>query len=282
MQQPICIYHKNCADGFGAAWAVWRALGDDAQYVAASHGDLPPECDGRDVIIVDYSYKREVLDQLAKNANRVILLDHHISAQDELMPLLEDGTIEGIFDMQKSGAILAWEWFHPNVPAPRLLQHIQDRDLWRFELSGTREITAALFSYEYDFNIWQQLVDSDLEHLLQDGRAISRKHLKDVNSICRSGSYRMTILGHDVPVVNVPPLWSSDAGHILGKGEPFAVCYWDNEHCRMFSLRSASDGVNVAKIAAHFGGGGHQHAAGFKVAHDQLATLADKPATMEL
>jgi hypothetical protein len=27
MKPDICIYHGNCADGFGAAWAVRRRFG---------------------------------------------------------------------------------------------------------------------------------------------------------------------------------------------------------------------------------------------------------------
>ena len=274
MNRPLCIYHANCADGFGAAWSVWKALGETADYVAAHHGEPPPDCRGREVIIVDYSYSRAVLETLAEQASRVILLDHHQSAEQELAPLLAAGTIEGEFDMERSGAMMAWQWFHPGTAAPTLLRHIEDRDLWRFALDGTREVTAALFSYPHDFALWDELMAGEITLLRRDGEAIYRKHRRDVESLCETGRHRLTILGHDVPGVNAPPAWSSDAGELLGRNEPFAACYWDNGETRAFSLRSAPDGLDVAEIAKAFGGGGHRHAAGFRLRNDQMHLLA--------
>jgi hypothetical protein len=75
----------------------------------------------------------------------------------------------------------------------------------------------------------------------------------------------MVIGGYDVPVANLPYIHSSDAGHIMDAGEAFAACYWDVFDGRIFSLRSAEDGVDVQAVAKQYGGGGHPHAAGFKV-----------------
>lgn len=36
--KPLVLYHANCADGFGAAFAAWLKLGDEAEYVACSYG----------------------------------------------------------------------------------------------------------------------------------------------------------------------------------------------------------------------------------------------------
>ena len=33
-RKKMCIYHGNCADGFGAAWVVRKALGSDVEFVA--------------------------------------------------------------------------------------------------------------------------------------------------------------------------------------------------------------------------------------------------------
>ena len=51
----------------------------------------------------------------------------------------------------------------------------------------------------------------------------------------------------------------------MAQGEPFAACYWDTEGARVFSLRSADDGLDVSEIAKQYGGGGHVRAAGFSV-----------------
>jgi oligoribonuclease NrnB/cAMP/cGMP phosphodiesterase (DHH superfamily) len=270
--KKLCIYHGGCADGFGAAMAVKMALGDTVEFYAGVHQHAPPDVKERDVIIVDFSYKRPVLITLAQQAKRILILDHHLSAAKDLVDLPDNVTT--VFDMNRSGAVIAWEYFHQKKPIPKLLLHIQDNDLWRFELEGTKEIIASVFSYPHDFTLWERLIHSDLKQLRQDGIAIERKHRKDVNRLIASSAYRMVIAGYDVPVLNAPYFYSSDAGHIMGKNEPFAACYHDNATKRSFSLRSEKEGVDVSKIAVMFGGGGHQHAAGFSLPFEALDTLA--------
>jgi oligoribonuclease NrnB/cAMP/cGMP phosphodiesterase (DHH superfamily) len=271
--KKLCIYHGGCADGFGAAMAVKMALGDTVEFYAGVHQQTPPNVEEREVIIVDFSYKRPVLIALAKQAKQILILDHHLSAEKDLIDLPDNVTT--VFDMKRSGAVITWEYFHPKKTIPALLLHIQDNDLWRFELEGTREIIASLFSYSHDFALWESFIHSDLKQLHQDGIAIARKHIKDVKRLIASSTYRMVIAGYNVPVLNAPYFYSSDAGHIMGENEPFAACYQDNATKRTFSLRSEEEGLDVSKIAVKFGGGGHQHAAGFSLSFADLETLAD-------
>ncbi len=273
LMKKLCIYHGNCADGFGAAMAVKMALKDTVEFYAGAHQQAPPDVENREVVIVDFSYKRDVLIAMAKQAKSILILDHHVSAEKDLVDLPDNVTT--IFDMNRSGAVLAWEYFHSGKAIPALLLHIQDRDLWRFEREGTREIMAGISSYPQDFALWETFIDSDLEHLRQEGNAIERNHMKNVNKLIAGSSYRMVIAGYDVPVLNAPGLFSSDAGHIMGENEPFAACYSDTEKHRNFSLRSADDGIDVAEICIKFGGGGHKHAAGFSIPLADLALLAD-------
>jgi len=286
----LCIYHANCADGFGAAWVVrhWaQRTGREIEFHAATYGNPPPDAAGRNVIMVDFSYKRLVLENMLrssdiKQAHTILILDHHETAQKELAGIVEPNRYEpelwradweqwlswpvrALFDMDKSGAGLAWDFFFPGEPRPDLINHIEDRDLWRFRLSGTREIQAALFSYPYDFDVWDGLMKRDVLALEADGHAIERKHHKDIAELVGVAKRRMVIGGVSVPVANLPYTLTSDAGHLMAKGEPFAACYWDTPDGRVFSLRSQNDGANVAEIAASYGGGGHKHAAGFRV-----------------
>jgi nanoRNase/pAp phosphatase (c-di-AMP/oligoRNAs hydrolase) len=63
-------------------------------------------------------------------------------------------------------------------------------------------------------------------------------------------------------------MFASDIGNLLSEDVPFAASYFDSEHSRMFSLRSRPGGLNVSLIAERYNGGGHEHAAGFKVDRD--------------
>ncbi len=268
----LCIYHANCLDGFGAAWAVHHALGEGVSFFAGIHAQRPPCVDGMDVFLVDFSYKKELLLDMLETAASITILDHHVSAAEDLSELLETGKINGLFDMNKSGAMLAWEWFNQGQQAPALIEYIQDRDLWSFKLEDAREICSALSSYPHDFKLWDRLMSSNdkaLESLKHEGKAIERKLQKDIKQLIASGVRRMRIAGYDVPVLNAPAAYVSDAGHIMSVGEPFAACYWDHADGRSFSLRSNGQddvsSIDVAEVAKKYGGGGHKNAAGFTV-----------------
>jgi oligoribonuclease NrnB/cAMP/cGMP phosphodiesterase (DHH superfamily) len=276
---PLCIYHGNCCDGFTAAWAVRHALGEDnVDFYPGIYQEPPPDVTGRVVYFVDFAYKRDVMMELSKVAKSITVLDHHKSAEADLRDLFNDGIIDGVFDMDKSGAMLAWEWFNKSKEPPQLLRHVEDRDLWRFALEGTEHIQAALFSYRYDFELWDRLMlDTDLEDLRKDGVALSRKQTRDVHEFVRVAMRRITVAGHDIPALNVPYFWCSEAGNYMAQGEKFAASYWDTEKTRVFSLRSTEDGMDVSEIASLFGGGGHKHAAGFSVEHGTYTTMEVNP-----
>lgn len=284
----LCIHHGNCADGFGAAWAVRQALGDDVEFHAGVYQDPPPDVTGKNVILVDFSYKYDVLCEMSFKARSMLILDHHKTAAEDLARLpdvKEHWGLTGfhgecaeycrsrnmphvgaLFDMERSGAGIAWDFFH-DAPRPPLIDHLEDRDLWRFRLEGTREIQAAVFSYPYDFGVWDQLMVRPLGELRHEGIAIERKHFKDIEELLPVVTCWREIGGVGVPVANLPYTLTSDAGHRLCEihGTPFAGCYWDTPEGRVYSLRSLDGGADVSEVAKQYGGGGHQHAAGFRV-----------------
>lgn len=274
-ERTICIYHANCCDGMGAAWVVHKALNenDDVEFIAANYQGELPEVKDAHVIIVDFSFKQDQMREIAKQANSVLVIDHHKTAQAELIPLIEQGIINGVFDMEKSGAMLAWNYFFPNEEPPRLIEHIQDRDLWKFELVGTREIQAALYSYPMELELWDDLMETDTGKLYLEGVAIDRAHKKNVNGLVEFCSYQSSIAGFLVPTLNCNYMFASDAGNILAKDAPFSATYQETEGYRKYSLRSVDGGMDVSEIASKFGGGGHKHAAGFKIAIEDLHKL---------
>lgn len=275
MQQKLCIYHGGCFDGFTAAWAVWRACGDEYEYVEGVYGREPPEVAGRHVLIVDFSYKRPVIDAMRRVAASIKILDHHKTAAEDLIGGWDEGEglcpIEIVFDMNRSGAGIAWDVFHPGLERPALVDHVEDRDLWRFALPRTRHIHAGLSQYAFDFEAWNTAsIDCVFGDLASQGEAIDRKHLRDINTLLPIVKRRMFIGGYKVWVANLPMTMTSDAGNIMSRGEPFAACYWDTPEGRVFSLRSSEGGVDVSEIAKRYGGGGHKNAAGFTLLHGEV------------
>lgn len=284
MAKVLCIYHGNCQDGFGAAWAVRYALGEDqVEFYPGVYQDPPPDVTGRDVLMVDFTYKRPILKEMAEKARSVCVLDHHKSAAEDLAGLPEPfewGTGDewrplcALFDMERSGAGLTWDYFNPVQhrlqQRPTLINHIEDRDLWRFALPNTREITAALFSYPYEFGLWDSLMSAEmLDHLIHEGAGIERKHHQDIANLLPVVRREMVIGGVRMPVANLPLTLTSDAGHQMAVGaDGIAACYWDTPEGRVFSLRSTDDGPDCQEIAVRYGGGGHAHAAGFRMPLD--------------
>ncbi|MGO1500800.1 MAG: phosphohydrolase [Marinobacter sp.] len=269
IKPTLCIYHANCADGFGSALAVWLRFADSRpEFVPAAYGDLVPDCVGHEVLLVDFSYKLPVLEQIIAQANSVTILDHHKTAEADIQPLLDAAQVHGEFDMARSGAAITWDWCFPDEERPRLIEYIQDRDLWQFNLEGTREISAALFSYDQEFEVWKNILtaledEEGREFMVRMGQTLRRKHNKDLDDILKATKRRMLICGYSVPVANVPYIFASDAGNRMAEGELFSASYFDTPDGRKFSLRSKDTGMDVSEIAKGFGGGGHARAAGF-------------------
>lgn len=292
--KPLCIYHDKCADGFTSAWAVYKAFGDEVDFFGGVHQNPPPDVKGRDVIMVDFSYKRPVIDEMAAVASSILILDHHKTAEADLAPFvgtaidstlceewqrskLGDPTarkVNALFDMTRSGALITWEFFHPGRPVPNIVQYVSDRDLWQFKLPLSREVNAYIFAHEYTFRNWNYLDAATrdhmgVQHVGDMGGAIEKKHHKDVAELTAAFKRRMMIGGHEVWAANIPYTLTSDAGHLMAMGEPFAACYWDTPEGRVFSLRSTDEGLDVSEIAKQYGGGGHRNASGFRLPHGQ-------------
>jgi oligoribonuclease NrnB/cAMP/cGMP phosphodiesterase (DHH superfamily) len=280
---PLVIYHANCWDGFCAAWLTRKAFGHIEGH-AAHYGTPPPEVSGRVVYMLDFSYPREVMNTVATDARRLVVLDHHKTAQSALDGLHEpESGIDVWFDLEKSGGRLTWEWFWDHVfaqqaiddrfwplavrrdRAPWLVDYTEDRDLWRHALPETEAINAALRSHPLDFDLWDQFAQKDpVSTLAYEGRAIRRREQQIVSDHVRNARIENFDGTWTVPIVNATTLFSEIAGE-LAKGHPFAACYFDRQDGkRQWSLRSADDGVDVSEIAKAHGGGGHTHAAGFE------------------
>lgn len=293
------IYHDKCMDGFTAAWIVWCQWGDYPNYVAGNY-DVPPNPDDfrdKDVLILDFSYPSEALTDMWHIAKSIVVLDHHKTAQANLrdLPEFECGNFQSFetifedsgglavaFDMNRSGALMTWHFLHGNgSEAPQLVRFVNDRDLWRHELTGTKEVHAYITSFKPEFETWSMIANllnqsEGRSKIFAEGASINRKLDKDMREIADTNTRFLSISGYGVPVCNMPGHMSSEAGHYLCNTWPdfaFAATYYINrEGHAKFSLRGRGD-FDVSAIAQSFGGGGHKNAAGFTIAADQVEWL---------
>lgn len=277
---PVCIWHKGCVDGFTAAWIVWRTFNGHVELFEGVYNEPPPEVHDRKVIMVDFSYSAKIIEQMENEAQAVLILDHHKTAEAALKPWirpmpwpLPTSSCVAHFDMNRSGAGLTWDYFTGGLPRPRLVNFVEDRDLWQFNLMGTREVGACLYSHPFDLMTWESLMielesEQGLSNIIAQGSAIDRAHTKNYKALVNETMRYMKIGGKLVPVCNAPFFMASDIGNFLSAvpNNPtgYSATYYDREDgSRVFSLRSKGD-VDVSAIAKSYGGGGHKNAAGFK------------------
>lgn len=261
----IVIYHRDCSDGFGAAWAAWKKFGDSAEYFGAKHKASPPQgLTDKEIYFVDFTYPEEIMENLAKKNKRVTAIDHHISAQNTVKK-----TQDYSFDLSHSGAVLSWRYFHPSKPVPKILDYIEDTDLWKFELPDSKEVFAFLELFDFNFNVWSKLAD-DLDDdekrgtMIQKGRIILDYEQKMIGRIISKHAETVKFEGFKVLSVN-SPVWASQIGNeVVKKTPPLVIIWYQDEDGLKFSLRSDGS-VDVSKIAQKFGGGGHKSSAGFSL-----------------
>lgn len=90
--KSLVIYHANCADGFGAAFAAWLKLGDEAEYLPMDYNQIKnandlPSVKGREVYILDFSLPLDIMLYILAESSKLVWLDHHISSQPLLAEL---------------------------------------------------------------------------------------------------------------------------------------------------------------------------------------------------
>lgn len=272
------LFHAGCWDGLASAWCARRFLQDrvpDVIYQPVQYDSPAPELEpGSRLLLLDFCYPLEQLMAWWKGARAMkflTIIDHHKTHEEIIAQFIKqlegpDSRLRLVFNGNRSAAPLAWIHFFEQEPVPGMIQYIEDRDLWAWKMTGSREVCACLRSYplafetldKYSLMTYQQIY----MEMFSPGEAILRREKQIIDSHLRFAS-EMEIAGHKVLCTNATVLTSEIAG-ALAKGRPFGACYFDSkEGKRIWSLRSTAEGIDVSEVAKKFGGGGHKHAAGF-------------------
>lgn len=285
MKQAVVIYHGSCPDGWTGAWLMHKYLTnkhyEDVTLVEGKYGTPPPDVSG-DVFLVDFCYEPEHLVALKKQAATLTILDHHQTALEWVTEVWGDNVVKAwdrdyakitdvvVLDQNHSGAMLAMLWSGQH---DRFVRYVEDRDLWRFRYAETNEVFAAITSYDYTLDNWDQISDMLIVDLVEQGAAVERYRAKLIADTIKE-AFQMELLGHrHIWVAAAPYAIGSDVAGELAKRDPdrFAgyfvpkpdgVCRW--------GLRSTPEGLDVAALAQTRGGGGHKHASGFETPIEYL------------
>lgn len=263
----IVFYHGSCPDGFGAAYAAWKKFGDAATYVPLTRGDDPlPDVTGKDLYFLDFVYTKDVMDEIAAKANSLIALDHHIGVRD-----VTESFPGSVFDNDRSGASLAWNYFHPDVPLPKLLQFVEDDDLFRFRLPDTRAVISYVAIRPYDFASWDALREDldtadTADALLTKMRAYA-EYFELLAEFAAEHAKLVEFEGHRIYFATAHPFkpMKSLVGNLLARKQgPFALVV--AAHPKGYGVSIRGDGtIDVSKIAQKYGGNGHKDSSGFLI-----------------
>lgn len=279
-KEIVVLYHGKCPDGFGGAYAAWKKFGDTAAYLPVDHGDPPPEgLDGREVYLVDFCYEdSEQMEMLAKTTKRFVVLDHHESSQTFV-----EAAPEHVYDKNRSGATIAWTYFHPEAPMPRLMTFLEDGDLYRYALPETRDIFSYLLVLPFDFSAWDSLAlgledEAAREAILKKAAAYT-EFFEAFARMSVERAKKVLFEGYEVYFVATHPnitVKSYVAHELYAKLPPFALVV--TAHPNGFGVSIRSDGsVDVSKIATKYGGGGHAGSAGFFIPNDAIMPWTEIP-----
>lgn len=278
--QPLILYHGRCADGFAAALAALQFYGGAAECVGLSHGQVQslddlPALDGRAVYVLDFSFAPDLLRAIDDRAAKLVMLDHHKSAAEQLTGFAcRCGVVH--FDMGKSGARLAWEFFHPDAPLPDLVRYVEDRDLWNWAFPQTAGYVAALDMEPFDFERWQQIADfsaSETAAFIARGEAMDEK-FRNLAADVAGGAQPITFNGEQGLMVNAPGAFHSLVGEMLSKQSGTFALMWivGKDGKVKVGLRSQR-GYDCSLLAVTMGGGGHAQACGFRMGAERLPEL---------
>lgn len=262
--KPLVLFHASCSDGFCAAWIYRRYVDPNCDFRAIQFGSAPPDVTGRKVVVLDFSFPRPQLLDMQQKARSFLVLDHHKTAAEDL-----EGLDFCVFDLDKSGARMTWEYFFDPQSSgdikqpPWLVPYTEDQDLWTWKLPDSKAVNAAITSYPRLFPVWDQLAARQPKELALEGQAILRYQDRLIRPRVKNHSWA-TIGGHRVPITNATCL-SSEIGNRLAKSHPFAAVFFITKENRyVYNLRSTGDdAVDVGQIARQYGGGGHPNASGF-------------------
>lgn len=267
--KPVIFYHESCLDGFAGAWAAWKKFGNRADYRALSHEitKAPTGIAGRDVYFIDYCLPEKSFARVLKTARHVTVIDHHITHRD-----VAACAEQCIFNVNKSGCVLAWNYFHPKKKVPSLLLTIQDNDLFTLKRKKTLEIVTALALAEHDFDSFDTLVHTfekatvrrcleTLGSFLLQYKDVFVSRLLEIAEPVVFHGYRAYAVNTDI--------FYSEAGNRVYRTlhVPLGIAWHYKDGRMKVSLRS-NGSIDCGALAARYGGGGHVGAAGFWIDFD--------------
>ena len=266
MERTIVIYHGNCPDGFGGAYAAWKKFGDTAEYWPMNYGTTAENLEGADVYFIDFCYDQARMDAVKAVAGRLTVLDHHEGVEE-----VSSSMPNFVYDKNRSGATIAWTYFHPETPVPYLLTIIEDDDLFRFKNPDTKAVMAYISVTPFSFEGWDTLsLTLDTKEESETFLTKLRTYREYFDLLVEQSVTRAKLVsfeGYEVYAGQThpnKPMVSAFGNALARKKGPMGLVLQIRSEGIAVSLRG--DGtIDLTKIAQKYGGNGHPDSAAFVV-----------------
>jgi len=297
MKNIIILTHKDCIDGFAAAWVIYYyyylqesknmkyslkyifvdpSNPEDAIYEFKEYAD---KFGCYKAYSFDIGFNHIYFQKIYNIFSKIVILDHHISSYNDIKENINPLPKNYIFDNNKSGATLAWEYFYPDQECPKLLQYIEDRDLWKFNLPNSKIITEGIYSFLLigNFNLWTEFIENEEKYLkkceklgrvLIDIKEKRNAILVDQGKIIKINKLNVFIINTTENISDLGSyicnLVNDNGGYMVDYALIWRYSMLEEKFYVSLRSRSESD-IDVSKLAKDFSnnGGGHKHAAGF-------------------
>lgn len=268
----ICFHHNDldgrCAAAIVAKWNKKHDFPYDLRFVELDYKDrVPVEAIQRDerVVIVDFSFKPEVMAEVLGRTPNVIWCDHHKTAAaydyGRELPGIRDFTDRGL-----AGCEVTWDWFFPRIPRPRAVTLTGDRDAWRWEYGQeTTRFNQGMRLQDMSPTSpdWELLLNDDvlmLDNVCQSGRICLLFRDSFCADYAKSYGFETEFEGHKAFAVGIYEFGSEAFG---ARFEQYPLCLSFVYDGRKWTVGLYSESIDVGEIARKHGGGGHKGAAGF-------------------
>lgn len=269
MKKIVILYHADCSDGFGGAWAARKKFGNQASYIPVRHQVAPPKgLKNKVIYMIDFTYPEEITRKLIRDNERVTSIDHHETAKKAVKL-----TKNHLFSLKNSGSVLAWRYFHPKKKIPLFLKNIEDMDLWKFKIPHTEEFFAYHNLFDFNFKVWSKMA-KDWESagtrrkMIEKGKLILNYENRLIDKLIAENAELVEFEGYKVLAVNSANFHSQIGNLLARKNPPFGIIWREKDGAWNISLRGVGK-VHLGELSKKYGGGGHFNSAGFKIPREK-------------
>lgn len=305
----VVMYHDPCVDGVTSAAIIYRYYKQEnpdhtIEFLPSRHdtkkklSNFIDKVRGKHVMMVDFSFPRALLIKFSQAAESILIIDHHITAKedlddfiiyDEIKPkdfeqITKENKISAYFDMEECASSMCYKAFPiSNEPGESdFVDYVRDNDIGKFELSGHENFRAWARAQDYDvkkfaLDIGASHFDHHMVSIMEEGSHILKMMQKLVKQLADEETRfgKLEDIHDNIPYCITDYFLSSDYAHYqIKQGFNLAIGFYFTKHGIGASVRS-DETIRSDLIAKAFGGGGHKQAAGFNIPWADLPSFVN-------